>query len=592
MPVEVASRGAERVVVVGAGPAGLAAAHELSLHRVPTTVLEQQKLLGGIARTENFRGFRFDIGGHRFFTRHAEVEGLWHRLLGADLLRVERRSRILFRGSLFPYPLQFGDTLASVGPVEAVLIVLSYLRAQLSFLAPEGNYEQWLIRRFGRRLFEIFFRSYTEKLWGRPCQEIHVDWAAQRVKNLSLAEAIVNTVSGAQRVPSLIDCFFYPRLGPGQLWQRMAEEIAANGGAIKLETAVSALHVENGRIVGVGCRSATGPETLKVDHVISTMPLPQLVRALEPAAPDEVLQAASQFAHRSLVEVVLIVNQPQLFDDQWIYIPSSAVKVGRIQNFKNWSTELVPDLGQSSLGLEYFCDEGDDLWRSDDQALCDLAGRELQALGLGQQSDVIDSVVVRQPAAYPVYDPDYERRRGIVRDHLAGIGNLQTVGRNAMHWYNNMDQSMLVGLVAARNVMGQRRDLWRATTDKSNLEEAAAAVRERQERVLDQTLARLDSVAFGMAAGAVAGLALFIATIWLVVKGGPVVGPNLSLISNYFWGYTVSVRGAFVALGYGSFWGFVLGWLFVQVRNRTLAWRLRRLKRRAALLAQRDFFDG
>ena len=466
-----ATGGARRgdVVVVGAGPAGLSAALELVRRDRRPLVLEASDRVGGIARTERWRGHRFDIGGHRFYTREVEVERLWREVLGADLLTVRRLSRIYSRGRYFAYPLEFLDALGKTGVVESCRIVASYLVAQTRPRGREATLEDWVVRRFGRRLFDTFFKSYTEKVWGVPCRDIGADWAAQRIRSLSLVKAVSNAVFGSHEHDSLIREFLYPRLGPGMMWERFRDLVEDGGGGVRLRSPVTAVEVDGGEVRAVRVGGDAG-QRIECGRVISSMPVGALVDALRPAAPPAVAAAARRLRHRAMVVVGMVVDRATVFPDQWIYVHDPEVRVGRIQNFKNWSRDMCADEGSSNLGLEYFCDVGDEIWSRSDDDLVDLAARELRRLGLVDAGDVVDGVVFRQPRAYPVYDGGYDEQLRIIWRFLDGIRGLQSVGRNGRHRYNNQDHSMLTGILAARNLDGEIHDLGAVHTERSHVE--------------------------------------------------------------------------------------------------------------------------
>jgi protoporphyrinogen oxidase len=456
------------VVVIGAGPAGLTAAYELVKWGIQPVVLEKADKVGGLARTESYRGYRFDIGGHRFFTKVEAVQQLWQEMLREDFLKATRLSRIYYRGRFFSYPLDFFNALSNLGIVESLLILLSYLKAQLwAYPEEEETFEQWMTNRFGKRLFEMFFRTYTEKVWGIPCHSIQADWAAQRIKGLSLRAAVSNALFDTDNARTLIDEFHYPFLGAGMMWQRFQEVVEGMGGQVWLGAEVVRLERGGGRVTGVVVKHDGEVHRITGDHYISSMPLAELITRLDPLPPDDVVQAARRLSYRALILVGLIVDHANLFPDQWIYIHSPEVKVGRIQNFKNWSPVMVPDSQKTSLGMEYFCTEGDDTWTMSDAELIQLATRELAGLGLAKISDVEDGVVFRQPKAYPVYDRDYRQHLEMIQRFLGTMDNLQTIGRNGMHRYNNQDHSMLTGMLAARNLSGEDYDLWTANAERS-----------------------------------------------------------------------------------------------------------------------------
>ncbi len=456
------------VVIIGAGPAGLTAAYLLSKEGVPVTVLEADQQVGGIARTVEYRGFRFDIGGHRFFTKIAPVEALWHELLGPEFIRVPRLSRIHYNGTFFDYPLKAANALKGLGAWNAMFIACSYLRWRYRPYPVEDTFEQWVTNRFGKRLYETFFKTYTEKVWGIPCTEIRAEWAAQRIQGLSLAKAILSTTPLNKRsstIKSLIDEFQYPRLGPGQMWEACRDRVIELGNRVLMEHHVSAIELSNGSVVGVRAKTADGERRFAAKHVISTMPLRSLMSAFDPVAPSAAVEAAAGLRYRDFLVVALVLNRDKVFPDNWIYIHTPGVKVGRIQNFNNWSAAMVPHAGTTCLGLEYFCFKGDGLWEADDRHLIAQAARELEQLGLARASDVIDGTVVRMPKAYPIYDTTYRARLDAVRGFIDPIENLHTVGRNGMHKYNNQDHSMLTAMMTVWNMSGASHDIWEVNTD-------------------------------------------------------------------------------------------------------------------------------
>lgn len=467
------------VVILGAGPAGLSAAYELVRHGVRPLVLEKDTTVGGLARTVEYKGFLFDIGGHRFFTKAPLVERMWREVLGEDLLTRSRLSRIYYRGRFFRYPLEPLDALAGLGVIESLRCAFSYVRARLAPRKPEDNFEAWVSNRFGRRLFEIFFRSYTEKVWGLPCDRIRAEWAAQRIRGLSPGSILRNAVSVLPRekrnqVRTLIREFLYPRRGPGMMWQRTRERVEAAGGRVVLGAPVERIFWAPGRVVAV----QAGGRLWRGEHFVSSIALADLIRALDPEPPGDLRARAADFHYRDFLTVALIVEGRDLFPDQWIYVHDPTVRVGRIQNYSNWSPEMSPDPEKTCLGMEYFCSAGDDLWTMPDAGLIEMARREVAALGLAPAGRIVDGAVVRMEKAYPVYDESYEDALQAVRRFLEATPNLQVIGRNGMHRYNNQDHSMLTGVLAARNLLGGRYDLWRVNLEEEYLEEGSALAEE------------------------------------------------------------------------------------------------------------------
>jgi protoporphyrinogen oxidase len=458
----------EPVVVIGAGPAGLTAAYDLMRRGVPTIVFDGDTQVGGLAKTVVYKGFRFDIGGHRFFTKVSAVRELWHELLGDDLLQRPRLSRIYYAGRFFDYPLKAANVLSNLGPYTSAAVLASYLRARARPIAPERSFEDWICNRFGRRLFDMFFRSYTEKVWGIPCGEIGADWAAQRIRGLSLSTAVQNMLrpNGNGRIKTLVNQFEYPRLGPGMMWETCRARIEAGGGRVRLGAPVVEIRHDAARVTAVVVDGGGDRRIQRASHVISTMPVRQLVKRMAPAAPPPVQDAGGRLKYRDFLTVALIVDQADVFPDNWIYVHEPSVRVGRVQNFKNWSPDMVPDPRLTCLGLEYFCSRGDDLWRMDDAALVALASREIVAIGLVDAARIVDATVVRVHKAYPVYDTGYQDALADVRRWVARFSNLQLVGRNGMHKYNNQDHSMLTARLAVQNLFGQRHDLWAVNADE------------------------------------------------------------------------------------------------------------------------------
>ncbi|MDT7541864.1 MAG: hypothetical protein QOE33_1768 [Acidobacteriota bacterium] len=484
----------KRVVIIGGGPAGLTAAYELCKAKVASVVLEKDTLTGGLSRTVSHKGYHFDIGGHRFFTKVKAVDDLWREVLpDGDFLRRKRLSRIYYNNKFLHYPLRFSSALFHIGIANGLLILLSYLRAQIFPEKQVKTFEQWVVNRFGRRFYQLFFKTYTEKVWGIPCEEITADWAAQRIKDLSLAATIKNLFFKQRAndkgtiIKSLIEEFDYPRRGPGMMWEKMSSLIVERGGMVRRKTEVQSIEWSDGKVdrLVIDCNGER--ETLAGSHFISSMPIRELVQSLDPPAPPEVRRAASKLNYRDFITVVLIINRRDIFPDNWLYIHDPDVKMGRIQNFKNWSPQMVADPEKTCLGLEYFCFEGDQLWTMSDAELIELGKTEIEKVCLVQASEVEEGVVVRVPKAYPVYDHTYKEALSVIRSFLNELENLQLVGRNGMHKYNNQDHSMLTAMLAVKNILGASHDLWAVNTEEEHLEEPTGNAEAQQYRLLAST---------------------------------------------------------------------------------------------------------
>ncbi|MGH2685788.1 MAG: NAD(P)/FAD-dependent oxidoreductase [Actinomycetota bacterium] len=468
----------QNVVVIGAGPAGLTAAYQLAKNGATSTVLEADSVVGGISRTAERDGWRFDIGGHRFFTKVQPVEDLWHEILSDDdfLLR-PRMSRIYYRGKFFDYPLKAMNALRSLGLREAFLCVLSYGWARVRPPKDQTTFEGWTAARFGWRLYRIFFKTYTEKVWGVPANEIQADWAAQRIKNLSLAKAVINSIlprRNQKEITSLIEEFQYPKYGPGMMWERCRELVEAQGTKVAMNTEVRKIHHQDGKAVAVTAETDGAPVRYEASAVVSSMPISALIRAMDPPVPAEVQAAADGLGYRDFLTVALVVPEADGFPDNWIYVHASEVHVGRIQNFGSWSPYLVKE-GRTCLGLEYFVTEGDDLWTMADDDLVKLGTEELARLGLVKPERVEAGYVVRMPKAYPMYDDTYKAHVETMRRWLeANAPNVYPVGRNGMHKYNNQDHSMYTAMLSVENMYGATHDIWTVNVEEEYHEEKAS----------------------------------------------------------------------------------------------------------------------
>jgi len=579
-----------KAVIIGGGPAGLTAGRELIKFGQRPTILEKTERVGGLSCTVKYKGFHFDMGGHRFFTKVDEVKKIWQEVLGGEFLRRPRLSRIFYQNKFFYYPLKPLNALWGLGFWQALLVVFSYLKWQIRPYPREDTFEQWVTNRFGKRLFSIFFKTYTEKVWGIPCSVLRAEWAAQRIKDLSLRTVLVSMFFKPKRtIKTLIEEFDYPRLGPGMMWEAVAAEIEEHGGTLHLDSNVIRVLRTGNHIDGVVIARGGREETIRGTDFISSMPVSELVLKLSPSAPPDVLEAARQLTYRDFLTVCLIVRKRDLFPDNWIYVHSPNVKVGRIQNFANWSPDMVPDPSKSSLGLEYFCTEGDALWNTPDAELIELGTQELAAIGLASRTDIEDGCVFRVPKAYPVYDASYGEVIRHVREFVDGLENLQSVGRNGLHRYNNQDHAMLTGVLAVRNlVLAENHDLWNVNTEAEYHEEITAEGLGTQ---LAEFFPKLDGVALGCSMGATSALLLFLATAILVLKGGPVVGPTLALLGQYFPGYTVTPIGSLLGAAYGFLGGWLLGWTFAFLRNAVLLVYIAAIRRRAEWGLLRRFLE-
>jgi protoporphyrinogen oxidase len=466
------------VVIIGAGPAGLTAAYLLAKSGIKATVIESDPQdVGGISRTAKYKGFHFDIGGHRFFSKSQAVEDFWDEILPDDMLERPRSSRILYRGNFYSYPLRPFEALRKLGIFEAARCGFSYVKARLFPVRNPVNFQDWVSNNFGQRLFGIFFKTYTEKVWGMSCREISADWAAQRIKGLSLGKAVFGALFARKKsadrsgvVKTLINSFRYPRKGPGMMWEVCASKVKALGGTVEMGRTVTKCEWDAaGEMWTVIHANAEGQlQTVQGRHLISSTPMRHLPGLLAPAVSAAASHAAEKLEYRDFITVVLICRHKDSFSDNWIYIHEPGVKVGRIQNFKSWSPEMVPDPAMACYGLEYFCFEGDGMWQSSDETLLELARSEMAELGLCAKTDCVDGCVVRQRKAYPVYDATYVENVATMRADLEEhFPTLHLVGRNGMHKYNNQDHSMMTAMLTVKNILAGEKlyDVWQVNED-------------------------------------------------------------------------------------------------------------------------------
>jgi protoporphyrinogen oxidase len=483
------------VLIIGAGPAGLTASYLLTKAGRSVRVIERDKdYVGGISRTVRYGEFRFDIGGHRFFSKSREVVDLWNEILPDDFIERPRLSRIFYGRKYYAYPLKAFEALSNLGVFTSALCMLSYAKAKLFPVTPAKTFHQWVSNQFGEKLFSIFFRTYTEKVWGMSCDEISSDWAAQRIKGLSLSAAVWDGVKRSLKfkakpsaqlgqqggVKSLIESFRYPRKGPGMMWEAATAKTRAQGGEVVMDRSLLALSFDplEGLWTVTAADAAGATYRYLAREVISSAPITELVAALSPQPRSA--DAAARLRYRDFITVALIAKAGSTFPDNWIYIHDPSVKVGRIQNFLSWSPEMAPE-GYACLGLEYFCFEGDGVWAASDQDLIDLAKAEIAAIGLLRAEDVVDGAVVRQAKAYPVYDDAYQAHVEAVREDLESLyPSLHLVGRNGMHKYNNQDHAMMTAMLTVENILAGRRrfDVWRVNEDAEYAEAGLSGANE------------------------------------------------------------------------------------------------------------------
>ncbi len=470
------------VAIIGAGPAGLTAAYLLTKQGYSVSVIEKDdRYVGGISRTVEHDGFRFDIGGHRFFSKSKEVVDLWNEILPDDFIQRPRMSRIYYEGKFYSYPLRAFEALFNLGIVRSTLCMASYAKAKLFPRKEVRSFEDWTTNQFGWKLYSIFFKIYTEKVWGMPCDEMSADWAAQRIKGLSLGAAVMDGLKrsfGLNKKPNdgmetktLLETFRYPRQGPGMMWEAARDHVEAGGNHVLMGHAFKQLREDQGtgrwKLTATRSEAAGGGDvTIDAAHVICSAPMRELAARTYPLP--QSFNAASALRYRDFLTVALMIRSDDLFPDNWIYIHDSKVQVGRVQNFRSWSPEMVPDPSLACVGLEYFCFEGDGLWASSDEDLIALATGELAQLGLTRADDVVGGAVVRQEKAYPVYDDDYAANVEAMRSELeARYPTLHMVGRNGMHRYNNQDHAMMTAMLTVKNIVAGERvyDIWQVNED-------------------------------------------------------------------------------------------------------------------------------
>lgn len=465
----------KKVIIIGAGPAGLAAGYKLCEQGILVLILEKDSCVGGLSRTVKYNGCYFDIGGHRFFTKNKLVSSWWRDILKEDFVKTPRYSRIYYNGKFFHYPISVSNVFLNLGRFQAIPIFFSYLKSRFFPCQDEESFEKWVTNRFGSRLYEIFFKSYTEKIWGIPCDRLSADWAVQRIKGLSLMSALRNALfkSKDNTVNTLVREFYYPRLGCGMMYEEIADKIIQQGGAIQYHSEVVGIKHENGRVRALICKNNKDGSLSEIEGTdfCSSMPLNLLVLGMNPSADSNVVRMSKQLNYRSLIMVYFILGRRDLFKDNWIYVHSADVKVCRIQNYKNWSLSMTDDAAKSHLGLEYFCDEDDSLWCQPDKVTIEMAAAELKKLKITRGEEILDAFVLRVPKAYPVYDSNYREAVTVIKDFIDRFSNLKCIGRYGMFRYNNMDHSILTGFLAAENILGSKINSWDVNLERAYHEE-------------------------------------------------------------------------------------------------------------------------
>jgi protoporphyrinogen oxidase len=576
-------------IIIGGGPAGLTAAYELLKYDLSPVVFEKMDKVGGISRTENYKGYFFDMGGHRFFTKSPEVTNFWFEILGDDFLKRPRLSRIFYEGKFFNYPLKPLNALKGLGVLQSIAVGLSYIRWQVFPYKEEKTFEQWVTNRFGKRLFLTFFKSYTEKVWGISTSELSAEWAAQRIKDLDLKSTILTMfVKPKTTITTLIEEFHYPKQGPGMLWTEVMHKLEDNNGEVRLNSTVCGFNREGNRITSIVVTREGKQETVTGTDFISSMPVTDFIKKLSPPPPKEVLEAADRLTYREFLTVCLIIKKKQLFDDNWIYIHDPNVIVGRIQNFKNWSPHMVPDHDYTSLGLEYFCNEGDELWCMPDDELVELGKREIQQIGLAEADDVIDGIVFRVEKSYPVYNSNYAEHLEVIRNYINSLENFQTIGRNGLHRYNNQDHAMLTGMYAVRNMLFDANiNLWNVNADQEYHEEIKEGQVDELGRMLEELFAqafmKLDPTAFGVSLGLVSGLILTFLAVFTFVNRITPVQDFLWLLSQYLPNYKPTIAGSPLGFLYATTIGFIAGWGFALLRNTVIRFYFSYITRKAEI---------
>lgn len=477
---EINKKNLQKLLIIGAGPAGLGCAYELAVRnrskKIKIIIIDKNKEIGGLSRTVHYKGFYFDIGPHRFYTKNKEILSLWKKTLEKEFIEIKRLTRILYKNKLFFYPIKIKEVLFKLGILESFQIILSFFSAKLFLkkLKPK-TFEEWIIKNFGKKLYQIFFKTYTEKVWGIPCSQINHEWAAQRIKNLNFTEVIKTAIFNkkTKKAKSLIDKFYYPVYGAGRMYDKIASLIKKNGVDVNLENNVVKINHKNNRIISVEYKNKNHLiKVIKTDFLFSSMPLTHFIFSLNPKPEKKIIEAAKKLFYRDHITVNLIVKNENIFPDNWIYVHSPEVKMARITNYRNFSSRMLKK-GFSSLSIEYFAFKGDKIWQMNDNQLINLAINEMIQTKLLIKKEVIDGFVIRETDSYPFYYLNYKKYFNILKDYVDQFNNLYLIGRGGMYKYNNMDHSLYSGILAARNYLSAKKkyNLWYINQDAEYLEE-------------------------------------------------------------------------------------------------------------------------
>lgn len=465
-------------IIIGAGPAGLTAGYELIKSGFEVKIFEQDpEYVGGISRTVRYKDYRFDIGGHRFFSKNKEVMNWWYHIMGEDFLKRPRISRWLYKNKFFNYPISIFEIIQKFGPIFAIRISMSLIKRKIFPIKPEDNLDAWFRNNFGDFLAKPFFIDYNQKLWGIPCMKLSTDFASQRIKGVSIINTIIDSVQNLlgfkTKVKSFIQEFNYPKHGPGELWERVADYIDKNGGKIYLDHQVTSLKVSNDCVDEIVVKTSNGEKVFKSDLFLSTMPYKELALSIEPELQTDVIEAAKGLKFRDFVTIALVINKPFITKDTWVYTHDEGMKPIRFQNFRNWSPYMIPNDNVSVIGLEYTCDYEDEFWNSSDEALQSQGKRDFLRLGFAAEEEIIDAAVVRMRNVYPVYDIGYNQKVEIIREALEKYNNLYAFGRGGIHRYNNSDHSMMTAFLTVENVKSgtKKFDVFKVNNDAEYHEE-------------------------------------------------------------------------------------------------------------------------